>query len=119
VAIWLIVHAIREDAARRVNPLNGTMTYTFENVPVLVVSSAADVREFKVKPDTVKVMVNGKPEIIKALEAKQLHVMVDLTGIEAAQGLKKRVEVSAPPGVTLISIVPAEVDVAVPPKMNP
>lgn len=115
-AIWLTVHALSPDVSKRPNPLNGMMTRPFENVPVLVVSAAADVREFKVYPRVVQVTVSGKPESVNALDAKQIHVLVDLTGVEAAQDLKKRVDVSMPPGFTLISALPAEVDVAVPPR---
>ena len=117
-AIWLTVHVLSADAPKRVNPLNGMMTRTFENVPVLVVSAAAAVREFKVNPRFVQVIVSGKPDAVNALETKQLHVLVDLTGVEAAVDLKKRVDVSTPPGITFVSAVPAEVDIVVPPKRN-
>jgi hypothetical protein len=42
--------------------------------------------------------------------------MVNLTGIEVAQDLSKRVDVSSPPGVTLVNVEPADVNVVVPPK---
>jgi YbbR domain-containing protein len=116
VAIWLTVHAISEDASRRVNPLSGLMTRTFQDVPVLVVSAAADVRESKVKPGAVQVTVSGKPDAVSALDPRLIRVLVDLTGVEAAQDLKKRVDVSTPPGITFVSAEPAEVDVVVPPR---
>jgi YbbR domain-containing protein len=118
VAIWLTVHAISEDTSRRINPLSGLMTRTFEDVPVLVVSAAADVREFKVKPGAVQITVSGKPDAVTALDPRQIRVLVDLTGVEAALDLKKRVDVSTPPGITFVSAVPAEVDVVVPPRNN-
>lgn len=117
-AIWLTVNVLSADASKRVNPLNGVMTRTFENVPVFVVSAAADVREFRVNPRVVQVSVSGQPETVNALETKQLHVLVDLTGINAAVDLMKRVDVSTPPGITFVSALPAEVDIAVPPKKN-
>ena len=116
VAIWLIVHAISEDAASRVNPLSGMMTRAFENVPVLVVSAAADVRELKVNPGVVQITISGRPEAVTALDPRQIRVLVDLTGVEAAKDLKKRVDVSTPPGITFVRAVPAEVDVVVPPQ---
>jgi hypothetical protein len=118
VAIWLTVHAISEDATRRVNPLSGLMTQTFQYVPVLVVSAAADVREFKVRPGAIQVTVSGKPDAVIALDPRLIRVLVDLTGVEAALDLKKRVAVSTPPGITFVSAVPAEVDVVVPPRNN-
>ena len=115
-AIWLTVHALSANASKRINPLDGMMTRTFEAVPVLVVSAAADVREFKVNPRFVQVVVSGKPEIVNTLETKQIHVLVDLTGVVEAVDLKKRVDVSMPAGVTFVSALPGEVDIAVPAK---
>lgn len=116
LAIWLIVHAISADSGNRINPLNGSMTHTFQSVPVLAVSSVGDMRAFKVSPGAVQVTVSGKPEAINALETKQLHALVDLTELESARDWKKRVDVSAPPGITVISTVPTDVTVVVPPK---
>jgi len=116
VAIWLTVHSFSEDASKRVNPLSGLMTKTFPAVPVLVVSAAADVREFKVRPAAVQITVSGKPAAVTALDPRQIHVLVDLTGIEVARDLKKRVDVSTPPGITFVSAVPADVDVMAPPR---
>ena len=118
VAIWLTVRPISEDASNHVIPLGGVMTQTFPAVPVLVVSAAADVREFKVRPGAVQITISGKPDAVTALDPKQIRVLVDLTGIEAARDLKKRVDVSTPPGITLVSAVPAEVDVMVPPRQG-
>ena len=116
VAIWLTVHTISEHAAKRVNPLNGLVTQTFPAVPVLVVSTAADVREFKVTPATVQITVSGKPDAVTALDPRQIRVFVDLTGIEAARDLRKRVDVSTPAGIAFVSAMPADVDVTVPPR---
>jgi hypothetical protein len=45
--------------------------------------------------------------------------VVDLTDIaDAAHGLKRRVEVSTPPGVTLINVDPPEVGVLFPPRID-
>jgi YbbR domain-containing protein len=116
VAIWFTVHSISSESTSRTNPLAGTVTRSFEKLPVLVVSSAADVREFKVHPDTVDVVVSGRPDVVAALEQKDIHVIVDLTGIEVALELKKRVDISTPPGVTFVRVLPEQVDVVVPPK---
>jgi YbbR domain-containing protein len=116
VVIWLAVHKISVADSQGVSPVNGAVTHSFQSVPVLVVSAAADVREFKVRPAAVQITVSGTPEAVTALDPRQIHVLVDLTGIQAASDLKKRVDVSTPPGITFISAAPAEVDVMVPPK---
>ena len=114
VMIWLVVHKISVAASQGVNPANGAMTKAFQSVPVLVVSAAADVRDFKVRPAAVQITVSGTPEAVAALDPRQIHVLVDLTGIQAASDLKKRMDVSTPPGITLVGAVPPEVDVMVP-----
>ena len=115
VAIWLTVQAISKDRglAQTLGPWEN---HTFTNLPVLVVSAAADVREFKVQPATVDVSVRGRPEVISALAEKEIEVRVDLTDVESARNLRKRAIVALPPGVILVRITPNEVDVVVPPK---
>ena len=115
IAIWL---TIRHETATSASPFGAWTTRTFTNLPVLVVSSAADVREFKVDPGRVAVTVSGRPEIVAALQENEIRVIVDLTEIETARVLRKRVDVSAPPGVTFVRVVPPQVDVAVPPTRD-
>jgi len=120
LAIWLTVHKILEESAPPpvvVQPLLPTpVATTFTNLPVLIVSAAADVREFHVTPNTVTVTVSGQPEIMAALQATQVHALVDLTDIEAARNLHRRVDISMPTGVALVTVDPAEVSVVIPPQ---
>ena len=114
VAIWLTVHKIYEEPGAALGPAAGD-TVTFGNLPVLVVSAASDVRDFRVAPATVAVKVSGSPEVMADLEANQIHAVVDLTDIQAAHDLRRRVDVSTPSGVTLVSVDPPKVGVIVPP----
>jgi YbbR domain-containing protein len=50
------------------------------------------------------------------LQANQIRAIVDLTGIESAKDLKRRVDISVPSGVKLVSVDPPKVGVIVPPK---
>jgi len=118
IAIWLIVQTIRNEPVAGVSPLGAAMTRTFSDLPVLVVSAAADVREFKVKPSAVQVTVSGRPEVVGALTEKEIHATVDLTGIESVQSVRKRIDVSAPMEVTLLRVVPADAEVVAPPKRD-
>jgi YbbR-like protein len=113
VVIWWTVHKIREAPVVPVSAVAG-VPLTYGSVPVLVVSAASDVRDFHVLPATVAVKVSGPPEVMAVLQANQIHPAVDLTDITAARNLKRRVEVSTPPGVTLISVEPAEVVIMFP-----
>jgi len=114
VAIWLTVHKIYEEPGTVPGAAGGSPV-TFGNLPVLVVSAASDVRNFRVAPALVSVKVNGSAEVMAALQASQIHAVVDLTDIQSAGILGRRVDVSTPPGVTLVSVDPANVDVIVPP----
>ena len=120
LAIWLTVHKILDESAPSpvvVPPLPPSpMVTTFTNLPVLIVSAAADVREFHVTPNAVTVTVSGQPEIMAALQVDQIHALVDLTDIEAARNLQRRVDISTPTGVTLVNVEPPEVDVVIPPQ---
>ena len=116
--IWFMVRPVSREPAKSGNPLAASVPRTFTNLPVVVMSSAADVRAFKVNPDAVRVTVSGRREIVDALTERDLRVTVDLTGIESARGLQARVTVAVPPGVTFIAARPPEVDVVVPPKSD-
>jgi YbbR domain-containing protein len=91
----------------------------FANVPVVILSSAEDVRSVRVHPKEVELTVQGDARSLKELQARDLRVLVDLTGIQAAQGLRKRLEVSTPPGITYVKVDPEEVQVIFPPKNSP
>ena len=79
LSIWLTVHKILEESAPPpvVAPPSppSPVAATFTNLPVLIVSAAADVREFHVTPNTVTVTVSGQPEIMATLQANQIHAL--------------------------------------------
>ena len=90
---------------------------TYYNIPVYLMSTAADVRDFKVSPNVVAVKVRGESRRLKDLQAKEIRALIDLSGIEAApRGLAKRIEVTTPAGITFVQVIPDEVEVIVPPK---
>jgi hypothetical protein len=114
VAIWLIVHKIYEEPLTVSASVVGS-TVTFDNLPVLVVATAADVHDFRVAPTTVKVTVSGSAEVMGKLQADQVHAVVNLTDIGPKRDLHVPVEVSAPPGVALVNVDPPTVGVIIPP----
>ena len=88
----------------------------FRDVPVLVVSGSADVHELKVSPSEVDlVTLQGERTIMDNLERKHIHIQIDLTGITITNGMKRRVDVITPPGVTCMSVDPEEVEIILPP----
>jgi YbbR domain-containing protein len=109
---WLTVSQIREEPG---TPATPGIENTYGNLPVHLLSATADVRNYRIKPDTVVITVRGPSHVMAVLQADQIHAVVNLTGIESSHDLRQPVEVSTLAGVTLVSIDPAEVDVIVPP----
>ncbi len=92
----------------------------FRDVPVFVVSGSADVHDLKVSPSEVDlVTLQGEKTIMHNLERKHIHIQVDLTGITITNGMKRRVDVITPPGVTCVGVEPEEVEIIVPPEPVP
>lgn len=86
------------------------------HLPVLILSSAEDVRSFHVSPKEVDVTVQAAPGVLKELQPRDIRVSVDLTGIQAAKDLSKRIDVSTPAGVSYVHVEPQEVQVIFPTK---
>ncbi len=115
-AIWLTVHKIIEPKPSN-EPSTG-MTLTYDNLRVLVVAAAADVRDFRLLQSAVSVTVSGPPEVIGKLQANQIHATVDLTDPGTVNTAKQRVDVSVPAGVTVVSIKPETIGVIAPPPKH-
>lgn len=119
VVIWVTVSTVSRQPAGGVKVFDQSKERVLTDLPVTVMSSAADVREFKVSPSVVSVTVRGRPEVVDALTDKEIRPTVDLTEIESAVDLHKRVDVSTPPGVTFVGASPSVVEVVSPPKREP
>ena len=128
ILIWKIIEPAayptnpnKEKSENSKSPLSLVRDAAFDqtahfNVPILVTSSAADVHDFKVSPDTVEVTLRGAEDTLKKIQAGDIRAQVDLTGLEGASSLRKRIEVIPPIGVTLVEVNPPEADVIFPPK---
>lgn len=118
ILIWEII----APAAYKPGPATPSSTgrtseiQTNYTIPVLVMSSAADVRSFRVDPSEVEVRVRGDAAKLRDLQARDIRALVDLTGIESARDFRKQIEVTTPPGITFLHVVPDEVEVIVPSK---
>ena len=110
VAIWLTVHRSYFPAAHA-----GASTLTYGNLPVVIVSASADVRDYRLRQPTVAVTVSGSPEVIGKLQANQIHATVALDDFNAVNNTSQRVEVSVPEEVTVVSVKPESISVIAPP----
>ena len=76
LVIWLTVHKIYEEPGATTARAREN---TYGDLPVLVVSESADVRDFRVAPATVSVTVSGPPEAMSTLQANEIRATVDVT----------------------------------------
>ena len=115
--IWFTVNIAQRNTAASGPPfLPPRIDRRVLTLPVVIVCSADEVRNFRVYPKDVQVTVQGDPKVLQKLLDKEFRVLVDLTGIPAAQELRKRVEVSTPAGIALVRVDPREVQVVFPPR---
>jgi hypothetical protein len=115
VAIWFTVNRILHEATLPAADANAS-ALTYENLPIAIVSAAADVHDYRIAPMAVRVTVTGAAESLKTLEAGQIHAVVNLTGADLVHEAHMPVEISAPTNVTITSIEPARVLVIIPPE---
>jgi YbbR domain-containing protein len=117
VLIWVTVSfAIRQQGSPVSTLGLPVKERSFFGLPVVVLSSAEDVRTFKVSPSEVEVTVQGEAKILDKLQGREIRVIVDLTGVTSRGDFFKRIEVATPPGVTHVRVVPPEVQVLFPLK---
>lgn len=109
VATWLTVKGFSSDRSTE-------SERTFIDQPAHIVSGTTDTRTFRINPNVVQVTVKGRPDIIKALTARDIRAFVDVTAADLTRDFRQRVEVSTPTRITIFKIEPAEVEVVVPPR---
>jgi YbbR-like protein len=109
ILIWSTISiAIQKDVAPS-SLIFGMGRDTFYDVPVEVQISATDTRNFRVEPKTVKVTVEGDPELLSTVQSKDIRATVDLRGSTELGEVTKRIEVSTPAGLKGVTVVPPEV----------
>jgi len=117
VGIWLTIHKLYEEPKASATGASSTVTY--DNLPVLIVSRTLDVRDFRVAPSAVSVTVSGPAKLMGILQANQIHAIADVTDINSTREKKVRVDVTTPPGVTLVNVNPEKLAVIIPPDKKP
>jgi YbbR domain-containing protein len=112
--IWFTVSFAIQRSLSPATSLTGAnlKELTYFNLPLRVYSTAADLdlRGYQVNPSEVTVTVRGEAKQLQTLQPNDIRVFVDLAGIGTG-GLRKRIEVSTPPGVTFVQVVPEEADI--------
>jgi len=111
VAFWIAIRRNIGETPAPVMPFASADTVTYTNLPVLAVSADADVHNAQIVPKVVTVSLSGPSAVIAILEENKVHAVVNLTGIDAASGLRLPVDVSTPAAVTVNKIDPPKVGV--------
>ncbi|MBU6400109.1 MAG: hypothetical protein KGS61_07305, partial [Verrucomicrobia bacterium] len=88
-----------------------TMSKPFAHVPIVVMTTAADTRAFKVEPSEVEVVLSGTPNRLQNLKTEDILAFVNLTDIQRTAGLVKKIEVHTPAGIALLQVDPPNVRV--------
>ncbi len=116
VLIWLTIHHNIQRETRTPTAAAFESTVTYGTIPVQLVSTRENVSSFAVAPATVAVKVGGSAENIDKLQASQIRALVGLSGLESAKDQFCPVDISMPPGITLISVEPSKVGILMPGK---
>jgi YbbR domain-containing protein len=110
VGIWLTVSRESPMPAQSGNRIETP----YGDMPVAALSAGADVHQAQIYPQNVTVTVSGDRDAINRVQRNQIHPYINLTGLSSAESLSRDVEVSLPPGITLVNIDPPQVAVTLP-----
>jgi hypothetical protein len=115
ILIWLLVSiAIRQQPSSATTTGPTLAGRTFYNLPLGIVWTTNQTRQFLVSPREVEVTVQGDTNALEKLQPADLHAMVVLNGTEPAGGMSKKIEVATPSGVSYVHVVPPEAQVTKP-----
>ncbi len=107
VFCWLMIDAGID------NP--GSSTFGFRqrtfDLPITVMTSAAEPGVFSVRPNNVQVEVYGRSQVVDQLQDSDLKVFVDLVDVAAARELTKRIVVHTPVDVKVRRVQPEQVTI--------
>ena len=86
-------------------PVIGTFTRTFPEVPITIMTSAANTNRYRVSPLTISVELSGDNETnLQNLALSKVQAIVDLTGAADEKELRRRISVPAPsPNIKVIT----------------
>ena len=105
VLIWVTLSIAKEGGLG-----NRTSIETY-HLPIRVVSASSDVSRLRAVPDEVRVRVRGLTRQLQDLQAGDIRALVEVTGSEMGPGLHKRIGVTTRADITILEIVPEEVEV--------
>jgi hypothetical protein len=111
IVIWLTIKALSAE--------QGQTERMFLNLEIRIVSGTADVRTFRIEPNTVTVTVKGRPGAVDHLAEREIRAYLDLTAADLTQSFRQHLDIAVPNGITVVRFEPTEVQITPPPKPQP
>jgi hypothetical protein len=105
--IWLAV----DNNIHNEQNINQMLTADYIRVPVSVQTTPGDKRVFRVTPNEVVVIAVGKDAASFQATRKDIRVTLDLTHFDAKESSTEELKAQAPPGISVLEIIPYTVQV--------
>lgn len=111
--IWLTIHSSIQGNVKAVSNTSAPETIVTNRLtlPIIVATAATEVRSFRINPHAVEVALSGDDDVVLKLKPSDVDAFVNLIDITGARQLRKKVQIRTPPGVSIVSVEPAEVSV--------
>lgn len=110
VIIWGVVKGeLRKSGDAGVPAIVGE----FKKLPVTLLRDPGDLRPLRVVPKEVDVFISGVQAQLKNVKAEQIEVFVKLADGPNLNGTPLKLTVTAPPGISVISVVPPVASVTI------
>ena len=110
--IWFLIRlGLQEEVKRLLGVTNPPKTRLLSQLPITLMTSAADERGFKVNPRTADVLVIGDPMLVDGLDPAEVEVFVRLTDIQETKGSHVKILYHAPNSINVLRVVPTAVEI--------
>lgn len=111
--IWLTIHSSVQGNFKPVGNTSPPETIVTNRLtlPIIVATAATEVRAFQIHPHTVEVALSGDDDVVLKLKPADVDAFVNLIDVTGAKQLRKKVQIRTPPGVSIVSVEPADVNV--------
>jgi hypothetical protein len=105
--IWLAI----DNSIHNEQNLNQLLTADYIRVQVSVQTNPGEKRVFRITPNEVVVIAVGKDAATFQATRKNVRVNLDLTHFDARESNTEELKAQAPPGITVLEIIPYTVQV--------
>jgi len=110
--IWLTIHSSIQGNFKPASPASQDTIITNRlTLPIIVATAAIESRAFRISPHSVDVALSGDTDVMARLKTTDVDAFVNLIDVVGAKQLRKKVQIRAPPGVNVVSVEPADVNV--------